>query len=94
MKQLISAIVFSIVSAVTLAGPTYSVKERTIGDLMKDPAARAILEKHLPSTTSNAQFSMAEGFTLEFIAGFDQTGELTEDNLGKIGQELAALKAD
>lgn len=94
MKHLLSAIVFSIASVTALAGSDYSVSETTIGVLMKDPAARAVLEKHLPDTTSNAQFAMAEGFTLEFIAGFDQTGELSAENLTKINQELAALKSE
>ena len=55
------------------------------------PNARKVLEKYLPETISNPQFSMAGGMTLAFVAGFDQTGELTAENLEKIEQELAAL---
>ena len=72
----------------------YTTDATDIGTLMADPAAKAILEKYLPNTIANSQFSMAHSFTLEFIKGFDQTGELTDANMEKISEELGKLSAE
>lgn len=94
MKKLISALFLTTISLSVWAGAQYSVQETNIGTLLNDPQARAVLEKHLPKTISNPQFTMAHGFTLAFIQSFDQVGELTDETLEEIDAELAALGTD
>ena len=94
MKTLLSALILSATCLVAFAGQKYSTEETDIATLLADPQAQAILEKYLPQTISNPQFSMAHSFTLAFISSFDQTGELTDENLAKIDAEFAVLAAD
>ncbi len=93
MQKLAITLAFLWLSLSTLAAAVYTVEETPIGTLMKDPQAHAILEKYLPKTISNDQFPMAYSFTLRFISSYDQTGELTEENLNKIDTELSALES-
>ncbi len=94
MKRLLIGTLFSLASLSASAGGPYSVSETDIGTLMEDPAARAILETYLPDTVSNEQFGMSYGFTLEFIQGFDPSGEISDENLSKIDAALKALPAE
>lgn len=93
MRKIVMAFAFACLSFSALAAAVYSVEETDIGTLMDDPQSRAILEKYLPKTISNAQFPMAYSFTLRFISAHDQNGELTEENLQKIDAELGKLNA-
>jgi hypothetical protein len=92
MRKLVLAFVFTCLSFPALAAAVYTVEETDIGTLMDDPQSRAVLEKYLPKTITNAQFPMAYSFTLRFISAHDQTGELTEENLEKIEVELSKLQ--
>lgn len=93
MKELVTIVLACFFSGALLA-QSLSTSESKITDLMENPEARAILEKYLPEVISNDQFSMAGSFTLKFIQSFDQTGEITDENLEKIDRELAALGSD
>lgn len=94
MRKVLSSLFLLSLSLSVFAGKPYSTGETSIGTLLNDPQAKAILEKYLPETISNPQFTMAHGFTLVFIQGFDQTGELTDENLARIETELAALPSE
>ena len=68
-----------------------STTDTTIGDLLDNPAAKAVLAKHIPEMISNAQIDMARSMTLKQIQGF--AGEaLTDEVLAKIDIDLAAIK--
>ena len=49
--------------------PVYSTAETTIGVLLEDAAAKAILDKHIPGLTDNPSISMAAGMTLKALQG-------------------------
>lgn len=93
MRRLLATLAFSAFAFSALAGEGYSVSETDIETLMDDPAASAIIQKYLPKTSSDSQFSMTYGLTLEFIKSFDQHGELTDENMEKIQSELSKLPA-
>jgi hypothetical protein len=94
MRKSVTALVFAFLSFSALAAAVYSVEDTDIGTLMENPQTHAVLEKYLPNTISNAQFPMAYGFTLQFISAYDETGELTEENLEKINVELSKISAE
>ncbi|MCB2076819.1 MAG: hypothetical protein KDE55_03865 [Novosphingobium sp.] len=73
--------------AVTKA--VYSAAATSIGTLMEDPVARAILARHLPAVVSNPQFEMARGMTLDDIAPMSG-GVITESAMKAIDKELKA----
>jgi hypothetical protein len=72
------------------APAAYSTAATEIGTLLDDPAARAILDKHIPEFTANEQVDMSRGMTLRSIQEF-APDMLTNDRLAAIDADLAAL---
>lgn len=68
----------------------YSVEDTLIGDLLDDPKAKALLEKHVPGMTTNPQIEMARGFTLRQIQNY-AADQLTDEVLKKLDADLKAL---
>ena len=62
----------------------------SLKDLLADPKAKAILEKHFPGFSSNPQLQMAMGMTLKQIQPFSK-GVITDDKLKLIEQELKKI---
>jgi para-nitrobenzyl esterase len=77
-------------AAAPAAGAKFS-GESQIGALLDDPAAKAVLQKHIPEIVGSDQIEMARGMTLTQIAGFPQAG-IDEAKLKAILADLAALK--
>ena len=69
---------------------SYTTAETDIGTLLDDPAASAVLEKHMPGFTQNDQISMARAMTLKSIQAFTPD-TMTDEVLAKIDADLAAL---
>lgn len=63
-----------------------------VGEILDDPRARAVLEKHVPMLKSvgESMLSMARTMTLKQVAGFPQAG-LSPDKLKAIVDELAKV---
>ena len=61
-----------------------------VGELLDNPQAREILDKHMTGFSSNPQVSMARGFSLKMAAGFSG-GQITQDMLNAVNADLAAL---
>ena len=78
--------------AAVAKAPKYTTAETDIGTLLDDPAAKAIIEKHIPGLTSNAQIEMARGLTLRAIQVY-AAGDVTDDRLAAIDADLAKLGA-
>lgn len=97
MKKLILSCIIAVVasfsSGVYAEPPAYSIEQSTIGDLLDNPKARAILDKYIPGLTKSDQIDMARGMTLRAIQPF-AADELTEEKLAKVDAELAKLPAD
>lgn len=66
--------------------------DSSIGDLLGDEAAKAVLIKHMPGIADHPQIGMAKamGLSLKAVAGFSG-GKITDEMLDAAGQELAAL---
>jgi hypothetical protein len=61
-----------------------------VGDLLDNPQAKAILDKHMQGFSTNPQVSMARGMTLKMTAGFSG-GKITAEMLNAVNADLAAL---
>lgn len=77
-------------AAPAVSAPKYSSADTEIGTLLDDPAARAILEKHIPGLTTNPQIEMARSMTLKSIQPF-AAEDVTDARLASIDAELAKL---
>ena len=72
------------------AAARYSVDGTVIGDLLDDPNACAVLDKHIPGFSTNDQVDLARGMTLRGIQPFAQD-TMTDEVLATIDAELAQL---
>lgn len=70
--------------------PAYSTADSLIGDLLDNPATRAIVEKYLPEVVHSDQIDMARGMTLVAIQAY-AADSVTDEALKKIDEELAKL---
>jgi hypothetical protein len=62
--------------------------DSTLGELLADEKATAILEKHVPGILSHPQLAMGKGFSLKAIAPMSG-GMLTQETLDAIAKDLA-----
>lgn len=69
----------------------YTTADTEIGTLLDDPAAKAIVEKHIPGFTTNDQVDMARGMTLRGVQQY-ASEEVTDARLAAIDAEFAKLK--
>lgn len=78
--------------AAALAAAKFSTTDTTIGDLMDNPATKAVLVKHIPAMADNPQMEMARSMTLRQVQGY-ASDMLTDDVLAAMDKDLAALPA-
>jgi hypothetical protein len=74
------------------ATPAFSSSATTIGDILDNAEAKAVVEKHLPGFSSHPQIDMARSFTLKAVQGF-QPEMITDEILAKIDADFAAMAA-
>lgn len=63
----------------------------TVGELFADPAAHAVLERHVPELVGNPQLQQASGMQFSALAAYVPT--LTPEKLAEIDRDLAAAAA-
>ncbi len=93
MKKLIIAAALMAMSPVPAfaQAAAYSTSTTEIGALLDDPAAKAVLEKHVPGMTTNDQVDMARSMTLKDIQQYSPD-QITDKVLAEIDADLAKLK--
>jgi hypothetical protein len=69
----------------------FSTAGTTIGELIDNPATKAVLEKHLAALVGNPQIEMARGMTLKQVQGF-AGDQLSDEVLAKVDADLAAIQ--
>lgn len=67
--------------------------DTTLGQILDDPQAKAVLDKHLPGVSSNPIVGMAKGMTLNMILSMPQAAEfgLTKEKAQAILDEINKL---
>jgi hypothetical protein len=70
----------------------YSVEDTDIGALLDDPAAKAVLDRHIPAISQSDQISMARSLTLKGIQQY-APDQVTDAKLAAIQTDLNALPA-
>ena len=70
--------------------PKFSVDSKC-GDLLKDPAACAILDSYVPNMSKQPQIKMAYGMTFRKVAAFPQAGPIAKEIVAEIDEKLKAL---
>jgi hypothetical protein len=69
---------------------SYSTAKTKIGDLLKDPLSRAIIDKHLPGVSADKRIGMAKAMTFRSIQAFAKD-QFTNEILAAIDADLAKL---
>ena len=59
----------------------------TVGQLLDNPALKAVVEKHAPGLTSNPMIAMAKGMSISQIKGM-----IPADMMGNFEKALAEIK--
>lgn len=72
------------------ASAPYNTTDTTIGALLDDPAAKAVVDKAMPGFSTNPQVEMARSMTFKQIQGF-APDMIKDETLAKIDAELAKL---
>lgn len=72
------------------APAAYSTAETTVGEILDDAAAKAVIDKYVPGFSSNDQVEMARGMTLRDVQQYAPT-ELSDEVLAKIDADFAKL---
>jgi para-nitrobenzyl esterase len=75
--------------AAAKASGRYNSLITPLGTLLDDPAARAVLQKHIPDVIGNNQIAMARGITLSELQSF--VPQITPALLDAIDAELPAI---
>jgi hypothetical protein len=78
--------------AAEVAKPAFTSANTTVGDILDNAEAKAIVEKHMPGFSSHPQIEMARGFSLKAVQAF-QPDQITDELLAKIDADFAALAA-
>lgn len=73
-------------------GAHYSTATTDIGTLLDDPAAKAVLDKHIPGMTSNDQIDMARAMTLKDIQQYSPD-QVNDKVLAAIDADFAKMPA-
>jgi hypothetical protein len=50
--------------------------DTTLGELLKDPQAKAVLEQHMPGASNNPMLAMASGMSLNAILSMPKAAQL------------------
>jgi hypothetical protein len=84
------------VDPATLPGAAQAAKfkteETTIGDILDNPAAKAVVAKHLPEMMANDQVQMARGMSLKAVQQYS-ADTVTDKVLADIDADFAKLAA-
>ncbi len=79
-------------AATTPAAAAWSVETSTIAQLLANPAAKAVIDRHLPGFSTHPMVGQAGPMTLRQVQSFAQ-GQITDAHLTAIQADLAALPA-
>ena len=89
-----------VIATATLSAPVLaadakvmSTAETTIGDLLDNPAAKAVVDKYMPGFSTNPQIDMARGMTFKQIQQF-APDQIKDELLAKIDADLTKLPAN
>jgi hypothetical protein len=64
--------------------------DTTLGELLNDPQAKAVLDKQLPGISTNPMVAMAKGMSLNMILSMPQAAQLglTKEKVNAILAEI------
>jgi hypothetical protein len=77
------------VAADSSSDASYSCAKTNIGKLLDDPAARAIVDRHVKGLSGRPQIGLARSMTLKQLQTYSD--EFSDDVLAKIDADFAKL---
>lgn len=92
IRTALAAVSLMSVAGVAVAAPPLSTATTTIGEILDTPAAKAVVDRHLPSVFANSQIRMARPLTLKGLQRFAKD-TVSDSALAAIDKDFAALPA-
>jgi para-nitrobenzyl esterase len=80
-------------AAAPAATQRWSVQSTPIADLLANPAAKAIIDRHLPGLSAHPAVAQIGTMTLKAVQPM-AGGQITDEHLAGIERDLAALPAN
>lgn len=77
--------------SVVAATPLYSTATTPIGTLLDNPRARAIVDRHIPNTSTDSRIYFARAMTLKTMQRFAK-GQISDKQLAAVDADLAKLR--
>lgn len=68
--------------------------DSTVGEILKDPRAREVMDKYAPGVSSNPMIGMAKSWTIKNILGMPQakSAGLTAEKVQQVLDEINRLE--
>jgi len=79
-------------AAPAAASAHYTTADTTVGQILDDPAAKAVVDKHLPGLLAGEQIDMAREMTLKTLQQY-APDRVTDEALAMIDADFAKLPA-
>ncbi|KRA74085.1 hypothetical protein ASD89_10665 [Caulobacter sp. Root656] len=92
MRTALTAVSLMAVAGVAIAAAPLSTATTPIGEILDNPAAKAVVDRHLPSVFANPQIRMARPLTLKGLQRFAKD-TVSDSALAAIDKDFAALSA-
>lgn len=74
------------------AAPAYSTADTSIGDLIDNPATRAVIDKYLPGVSTDPQIDQGRAMTFRQVQSY-APDRFSDATLAKIDADLAKVPA-
>ena len=84
------ALAQTLAEPVAVAAPKYSIQTSTLGQLVENPATKALLEKYFPEVAHHPQFNEGLGLTLPDVVQY-LPDVVTPPKLAAMDAELKAI---
>jgi len=79
-------------AAPAAVSPRYTTAATTVGQIIDDPAAKAVVDKHLPGLLASTHIDMARDMTLKTLQQF-APDRVSDEALASIDADFARLAA-
>lgn len=91
LKAMATGVILGVALVASAFADPMTTESTTLGELLDNPASKAVLEKHAPMLTQGGQIDQARGIPLKTLQSY-MGDALSDDVLKAIDAELAEIE--